>query len=302
MHTIETRGLRKQYGSKLAVHDLSLAVEPGEVFGFLGPNGAGKTTSVKMLLGLVSPSGGQGWLLGKPIGDPGTRKSIGFLPEHFRFHGWLTGYEFLQLHAELFGRRRSEAEATIQRLLDRVGLAPHRDKKLKAYSKGMLQRIGLAQALVNDPKVVILDEPTSGLDPLGRRLVRDIVRDLSAAGTTVFINSHLLSEIEVTCRRVAFIREGEVIETITLSELLGKLQVEVTIGDHLPAQLDVVRERWPETTLSADRLVVQIAHQHEVPELNRLLVGQGIDVYDLSLQGQSLEEKFVQLMDGDSLL
>ncbi len=213
---IETRNLRKVFGDKVAVSNLTLSVERGEVFGFLGPNGAGKTTSVKMLLNLVFPSGGEGYLFGQPLNDPSIRSRVGFLPEHFRFHDWLRGDEFLQLHADLYRLPRLQARRRIGELLELVGLTAHASKKLREYSKGMLQRIGLAQALLNQPELVILDEPTSGLDPVGRRLVRDIIRDLRQRGVAVFINSHLLSEVEITCDRVAFIKHGEVIRVSLL--------------------------------------------------------------------------------------
>jgi ABC-type multidrug transport system ATPase subunit len=195
---IETTSLRKAFGEKVAVEDLSLQVERGEVFGFLGPNGAGKTTSVKMLLGLCAPTSGQGFLLGQPIGTPSALRKVGFLPEHFRFHDWLKAHEFLFVHGRLYGMKESVLKPRVAELLELVGLAAHSQKKLAEFSKGMLQRIGLAQALLNDPEIVFLDEPTSGLDPMGRRLVRDIIRDVKSRGTTVFLNSHLLSEVEVT--------------------------------------------------------------------------------------------------------
>ncbi len=191
-YTIETSHLRKEYSRKVAVADLDLQVGQGEVFGFLGPNGAGKTTSIKMLLGLAKPTNGGARLLGRPIGDPQSRSRVGFLPEHFRFHDWLNGAEFLDLHAQLYGLGESDRRQRIPALLKRVGLEEHAAKKLRGYSKGMLQRIGLAQALLNRPAVVFLDEPTSGLDPIGRILVRDIIRELRAEGTTVFLNSHLV--------------------------------------------------------------------------------------------------------------
>jgi ABC-2 type transport system ATP-binding protein len=190
----------------VAVADLTLLVGRGEVFGFLGPNGAGKTTSVKMLLGLTNPTAGSATLLGHPLGDRQARAKIGFLPEHFRFHEWLKAAEFLDLHGRLYGMSRAGRAAVIPDLLELVGLGHRAETKLSAFSKGMLQRIGLAQAMLNDPELVFLDEPTSGLDPLGRRLVRDIINGLRSEGTTVFLNSHLLSEIELTCDRVAFIR------------------------------------------------------------------------------------------------
>jgi len=192
---IKTEELRKVFGSRAAVKGLTLQVEQGEVFGFLGPNGAGKTTSIKMLLGLVKPTSGTAWLLGAPIGDRRTRARIGFLPEHFRFQNWLTACEFLTLHGELLGMDARELKTRLEELLERVGLSEFHDKQLRTFSKGMLQRIGLAQALLNRPALVFLDEPTSGLDPVGRRLVRDIIHELRAEGTCIFLNSHLLSEI-----------------------------------------------------------------------------------------------------------
>jgi len=200
-NAIETNHLRKTFGKNVAVSDLTLEVKCGEVFGFLGPNGAGKTTSVKMLLGLITPTAGEMRLLGIPARDHRVRRRIGFLPEHFRFHDWLTATEFLRLHAALYHMPESVVRQRVPDLLELVGLTPHADQKLRGYSKGMLQRIGLAQALLNEPELIILDEPTSGLDPVGRRLVRDIIRGLKQRGASVFLNSHLLSEVEITCDR-----------------------------------------------------------------------------------------------------
>src|SRR6266852_2505940 len=215
---IRTRGLRKVFGGKVAVRSLTLEVARGEVFGFLGPNGAGKSTSVKMLLGLVFPTSGEAEILGHPAGDVKTRSKVGFLPEHFRFYDWLTPAELLKLHGRLYGMSHTELRERVPALLGLVGLMPHRDKRLRDFSKGMLQRIGLAQALLNDPDLVFLDEPTSGLDPFGRRLVRDIIKTQRERGATVLLNSHLLGEVEFTCNRVAFIKDGEVLETRQLDD------------------------------------------------------------------------------------
>ena len=177
---IETRELRKQFGNKLAVASLTLTVRRGEVFGFLGPNGAGKTTSIKMMLGLVAPTAGTASILGAPLGNATARSKVGFLPEHFRFHDWLTGREFLQFHGKLYRMPARQLAIRIDELLSRVDLLDAAERKLREYSKGMLQRVGLAQALLNNPDLVFLDEPTSGLDPLGRLLVRDL--RVAAAG------------------------------------------------------------------------------------------------------------------------
>jgi ABC-2 type transport system ATP-binding protein len=299
-YAIETHHLCKTFGEKAAVQDLSLTVDRGEVFGFLGPNGAGKTTSVKMLLGLIQPSGGEGHLLGSPLGDPQARCKAGFLPEHFRFHDWLNAVEFLQLHADLYQMPRSESKRRIDDLLGLVGLEPHRNKKLREFSKGMLQRIGLAQALLNHPDLVILDEPTSGLDPVGRRLVRDIIRGLKAEGTTVFLNSHLLSEVEITCDRVAFIKHGEVIRTSPLKDLVeGELSVTIRARGITP-EVEAGLSRWSTNVRCDDEhLTLTLEGESVLPEINRFLVDRDVEVYSLIPEHVSLEDLFIQVVGTD---
>ncbi len=245
---IETHGLWKRFGPKVAVADLTLQLPQGEVFGFLGPNGAGKSTSVKMLLGLVSPSGGEARVLGRAAGDTETLRHIGFLPEHFRFHEWLQASELLDLHGRLYGMSPAARRQRIPELLELVGLSEHARRPISGFSKGMLQRIGLAQALLNDPELVFLDEPTSALDPFGRMLVRSLIHDLKARGTTVFLNSHLLGEVEATCDRVSFIKGGRVLRTMALHEFrAGALQVELRVDavtPQLAAALDDLVPEW----------------------------------------------------------
>ncbi|HYN88995.1 MAG TPA: ABC transporter ATP-binding protein [Ardenticatenaceae bacterium] len=297
---IETHNLRKLFGDKVAVAGLSLAVKRGEVFGFLGPNGAGKTTTIKMLLGLVTPTEGEGTLLGKPLGDTRTRARVGFLPEHFRFHEWLSASEFLALHANLYGLARGVARQRIPALLDRVGLAAHRDKRLSQFSKGMLQRIGLAQALLNDPELVILDEPTSGMDPMGRRLVRDIIHELRGEGKSVFLNSHLLSEIEITCDRVAFIKQGRVLQTSVLQDLREEaFSVQIRARGLTPAVLAGLEPWAQEIRAEGEALSLTVAGEAQIPCINRYLVEQGVEVYGLQPQRTSLEERFIQLIGTD---
>src|SRR2546426_7279257 len=297
---IRTRGLRKVFGGKVAVRNLTLDVPRGEVFGFLGPNGAGKSTSVKMLLGLVLPTSGEAQILGCPVGDVKTRSRVGFLPEHFRFYDWLTSTELLKLHGRLYGMSRARLRERVPALLDLVGLGPHRDKRLRDFSKGMLQRIGLAQALLNDPELIFLDEPTSGLDPGGRRLVREIIKAQRERGATVLLNSHLLSEVERTCDRVAFIQHGEVLETRELQALLdGETSVAVR-ARKLPA--DVARGLSPWTTgvaLDGERLTFRVADAEVLPEVLRYLVAQGADVYEFTPERQSLEELFLEIVGSD---
>jgi ABC-2 type transport system ATP-binding protein len=296
---IEALALRKEYGPKVAVESLNLTVERGEVFGFLGPNGAGKTTSIKMLLGLAQPTSGTGRLLGTPIGDPESRRQVGFLPEHFRFHEWLRADEFLDLHGKLLDVPPAARRQRIPELLALVGLSDAAQRHLSTYSKGMLQRIGLAQALINEPALVFLDEPTSGLDPLGRRMVRDIIRHLRERGTTVFLNSHLLSEVEITCTRVAFVAAGRVRQVLTLGDRQGELmQVELRVGAVDEALLAGLR-RWSEqieVDATTHTVTLRLASEHDLPEIARWIVGQGRDLYGLTQRTLSLEDLFVSIV------
>jgi ABC-2 type transport system ATP-binding protein len=295
---LNAHGLRKQFGEKVAVSNLTLQVKRGEVFGFLGPNGAGKTTSVKMLLGLTSPTTGTAEILGQPLGDRRTRAKIGFLPEHFRFHEWLTASQFLHLHGRLYNIEPGRREAVIPDLLALVGLAKRAETPLQAFSKGMLQRIGLAQALINDPELVFLDEPTSGLDPIGRRLVRDIINGLREAGTAVFLNSHLLSEVEKTCDRVAFIREGEIVSTLDLhAPEATQLQLTLRVGQPTPQLLsDLTQFDAGVRQGENGRILLNLPHEAEIPKLAHWLHTAGHTLYELTPQRLSLEERFVQII------
>jgi ABC-2 type transport system ATP-binding protein len=297
---IETEGLRKVFGDNTAVEGLTLQVAQGEVFGFLGPNGAGKTTSVKMLLGLVAPTSGKATLLGAPVGDRATLARVGFLPEHFRFQDWLTAGEFLGLHGELLGLEGQALKTRRDELLERVGLAPFRNKQLRTFSKGMLQRIGLAQALLNHPALVFLDEPTSGLDPVGRRLVRDVIHELRNEGACVFLNSHLLSEIEVTCDRVAFIRHGEVVRTLDLASLNGNQSVVTIRASGLTAAMVSEMARWGrDIQADGEQLTLTVHNEASIPEINRYLVAQGANVFAISPSRLSLEDIFIETVGKD---
>ena len=297
---IETEALRKLFGPTVAVADLSIALGAGEVFGFLGPNGAGKTTSVKMLLGLVAPTSGRGQLLGAPLGEPAARARVGFLPEHFRFHDTLTAIEFLRFHGRLYGLRGNDLDARIDRLLTRVDLLDAADRPLHGYSKGMLQRVGLAQALLNDPQLVFLDEPTSGLDPLGRLLVRNIIDELRTAGVTVFLNSHLLGEVELTCDRVAFVKRGRVVAERRLGETGGTLEVALRITPFSGAVAEGLRQFAAGVRLAEDdALVLQVADERVVPEIVRWLVARDVQVHAVQPRRKSLEEVFVEVMGDD---
>jgi ABC-2 type transport system ATP-binding protein len=298
---IKTEALRKEFGSHAAVKGLTLQVDQGEVFGFLGPNGAGKTTSIKMLLGLVTPTSGTGSLLGAPIGDRSALARVGFLPEHFRFQEWLTANEFLELHGELLGMTLRDLAPRRDELLERVGLNEFRHKQLRTFSKGMLQRIGLAQALMNHPSLVFLDEPTSGLDPVGRRLVRDIIHELREEGTSVFLNSHLLSEIEVTCNRVAFIRHGEVVRVMEMSALDKNISMLTIRAEGLVADVINGLDKWgDDIRVDGDNLTMTVHSELDLPEINRYLVARDVQVYALTPNRVSLEEIFIETLGKDS--
>jgi ABC-2 type transport system ATP-binding protein len=297
---IETQALRKEFGSQVAVRGLSLEVQRGEVFGFLGPNGAGKTTSIKMLLGLVRPTSGSATLLGRPITDRGARAKAGFLPEHFRFHDWLTAEEFLTLHGNLYGMPLDEIKSRAAELLELVNLTPFSQKQLRTFSKGMLQRIGLAQALLNHPELVFLDEPTSGLDPVGRRLVRDIIRQLRSEGTTVFLNSHLLSEVEITCDRVAFIKHGEVLRVSQVSTLMEGSTTVTIHARGVPQDALAALSQWgKDVRTEGERIVLSVSDEEALPEINRCLVERGASVYSIVPQRLSLEDLFIQVVGTD---
>ncbi|MBW4631280.1 MAG: ABC transporter ATP-binding protein [Iphinoe sp. HA4291-MV1] len=211
----------------VSLKSCSLKVYKGETFGLLGPNGAGKTTLLKLLLGIIRPTSGRGLLLGRPLGDRTVKERIGYLSENPYFYDHLTGWELLQLCAGLFQIPKKVQRQRIPQLLELVGLsqADARKKLLRLYSKGMLQRVGMAQALINDPELVFLDEPMSGLDPVGRYQMREIILALKAAGKTIFFNSHVLSEVEQICDRVAILAQGEFISSGSLDELLGTTHV-----------------------------------------------------------------------------
>lgn len=293
---VETRSLRRQFGATVAVADLSLSIGRGEIFGFLGPNGAGKTTSLKLLLGLVAPSGGSGTVLGAPLGERRARARIGFLPEHFRFHSCLTGRELLRFHGRLHGMRGAALEQRIDELLVRVDLTDAEGRPLREYSKGMTQRAGLAQALINDPELVFLDEPTSGLDPLGRLLVRDIIQELRARGTTVFLNSHLLGEVEATCDRVVFVREGRVVRELSLAGTVGETAVELRVAPLDPATIAGLAQFGSGITRTGELVRMRVSDDSVLPQLAAWLVGQGLSLYELRSRRRSLEEWFVEIM------
>ncbi len=295
---VRTVELAKRYGTITAVAGLTMDVPRGEVFGFLGPNGAGKTTSVKLLVGLARPTSGMAEVLGAPIGDRLTRRRIGYLPELFRYQDWLTAREVLALHCRLAGIGRSSWPGEIDESLHTVGLASRADDRVGTFSKGMQQRLGLGVALLGQPEVVFLDEPTSALDPIGRHDVREILRGLKQRGSTVFLNSHLLSEVEQVCDRVAIVHHGRVIALGTLGDVLGtttSVRIRATevnaVAWERVAALGAVEQ-------SDQYFTVRGVTEDIVPVLVDALVGCGARIYGVELQHYSLEERFLQLLEG----
>lgn len=291
---IETEGLRKVYGRFVALEDLTLRVAPGEVFGFLGPNGAGKTTALKILLGLAAATSGSGRVLDRPIGDRAARRHVGYLPEHFRFPDWLTGSEFVDIHGRLAGLSRTARRERVPQALATVGLSAAADKQLHTYSKGMQQRVGLAQAIVHRPTLVFLDEPTSALDPLGRRDVRNLITRLRDEGVTVFLNSHLLSEVELVCDRVAIVNHGRVVRAGALADLLaGEHVLRITV-DNATAELVAALRAWGTVErLDARELRIVTSGPEVAPAVAAAVIAQGRQLFALIPEQHSLEEVFL---------
>ena len=291
---IETHSIRKVYGRQVALDDLSLHASRGEVFGFLGPNGAGKKTALKILLGLASPTSGTARVLEHPVGDREVRRQIGYLPEHFQFPDWLTGRELVDVHARLAGLSGGERREQVPIALAAVGLTEAAGRQLGTYSKGMLQRIGLAQAIVHQPAVVFLDEPTSALDPVGWRDVRDLIGRLRDAGATVFLNSHLLGEVELVCDRVAIVNRGRVVRSGSLSALLaGEHELRLTV-DAATSELVAALGAWGTVERLGERdLRLTTAGPEAAPAVAAAVVGQGRQLYALVPDHRSLEDVFL---------
>jgi len=284
---------------KTAVHEVSFDVPEGGVFGLLGPNGAGKTTTLRMLLGLLPPTRGQAWLLGRPAGTPESRADVGFLPENPYFYDHLTATEFLEFSGELAGLSRAAARAQAGTLIERVGLASAARVRMRKFSKGMLQRAGLAHALMGRPRLLFLDEPMSGLDPIGRREVVDLVRELKASGVTIVFSSHILHDVEVLCDRVAILRAGRLLASGTLEALLeqGDGGSEILVRAHgalaLPPEflgIDI------EPLGTRTRLVV--GDPGRAPALVAWLTAHGHEVLQLTPVRRSLEDLFMHMFEG----
>ena len=303
-YAIETHHLRKVYRSRLrkqvvvAVDSLDLKVPQGCVFGFLGPNGAGKTTTIMMLLGNVYPTSGSFRIFGSPISNMGVRRRIGFLPEKFQFHELLTAEELLWFHGRLAGMDRQLLARRVPEVLEQVGLSERARSRVREFSKGMQQRLGIAQAILHDPDLIILDEPTSALDPLGRRDVRDLILHLKSRGKTVFLNSHLLSEVEMVCDEVAILRGGKVQRQGDLDMLLQVHPV-VDVELRVPSERVMQAVRAMSSVLSQDgtRFTAEVQSDEDIPALARCIVEAGGDIMRFAPRRESLEDLFVRVVE-----
>jgi ABC-2 type transport system ATP-binding protein len=297
---IDTHGLAKRYGRTEALIDLTLRVDAGEIFGFLGPNGAGKTTAVKLLLGLARPTGGGGTVLGAPLGDRSARREVGYLPELFRYQPWLKAREVLELHAALRsvdGGSRAGG-AVIDAALGDVGLADRAGDAVGGFSKGMQQRLGLAVALLGIPRLVVLDEPTSALDPVGRADVRSIVRRARDAGSTILLNSHLLTEVERVCDRVAIVDHGRVLASGAITDLLGDSTVRMRVTDLPPDGIAGLAKFGLPSIDDDGWLTVGGLDPDRIPDLVAAVVAAGGRVHAVDPGRASLEDLFLRLVGG----
>ena len=292
---IRLDNLRKRYGRTVALDGLTMTVERGEVFGFLGPNGAGKTTAVKLLLGLARATSGGGTVLGAPLGDRRVRARIGYLPELFRYQPWLRAREVMSLHCDLAGVPRPRWDTEIGRSLELVGLEARAGDPVGAFSKGMQQRLGLGLALLGSPELVVLDEPTSALDPVGRTDVRAIIREVRERGTAVFLNSHLLTEVERVCDRVAIVDRGRVLAAGRLDELLGEPAVRIRASG-LPADAGKRLAEFGSLRRDGDWLSVQPIEPARVPDLVAAIVHAGGRIHAVEAGRGSLEDRFLTLL------
>jgi ABC-2 type transport system ATP-binding protein len=304
---ISASGLSKQYRSRLgrrvvqALEGLALQIQPGEIFGLLGPNGAGKTTAVKILLGLTHATAGQASIFGVPVGRPESRQRVGYLPEGHRFPGYLTARATLSVFGRMSGMSSQALKERIPALLERVRLSDWTDVRVKKFSKGMVQRLGLAAALVHDPDVLLLDEPTDGVDPVGRREIRDLLREEAGRGRAILLNSHLLSEIEQTCNRVAILRKGRVVREGRIEDLTRREARYRMVADPVDERL---LEGFRATGAGVERvnghLLLSVRDLAHVNALVDRLRAEGRTLQELSPDRSTLEDVFVDLIRAET--
>ena len=305
MNAISSQSLSKTYKSGLfrrrevqALADFSLEVQKGEIFGLLGPNGAGKTTFIKILLSLTHQTSGAAYILDRKIPDAGVRSGIGYLPENHRYPGYLSGLQVLRFFGQLSGVSGKQLSERIPALLRLVGLSEWHSVKVKRYSKGMMQRLGLAQALINDPELLFLDEPTDGVDPVGRKEIRDILTGLRDRGKTIFLNSHLLSEVELISDRVAILDKGRLLRVGTVDELTSEgSQYTFTFEGEFPeAVLEETRARAFQLTRDQQKITARCTDPRELNRLIDVLRRHDVQITAIFPERSSLEESFIRLI------
>ncbi len=301
MEAIRTQGLTKEFYDPfkreklVAVDDLTLVVERGEIFGFLGPNGAGKTTTIKMLLGLIFPTRGEAWILGEPIGNKEVRKKVSYMPENPYFYDYMTGEELLYFYGSLFGLKGNELKRRVDELLEITGMDEHRRKAVREYSRGMSQRIGIAQALVNDPELLILDEPTSGLDPIAHKEMRDLLLRLKEQGKTIFLCSHQLSDVEMVCDRVGIMNKGKLVTVGKLDDLLKVGEVEIVV-EGVEGNLDALEKIASRLHKRDGTYLLYVDGEEKAQEVLDFVVKNKGRVLSMVPLRRSLEELFVEIV------
>lgn len=295
---VSTKALVKRYGSIQAIGGVSLDVFPGEIYGLLGQNGAGKTTLIKVLLGITKPTSGEAQLLHEPAGTASVRRRVGYLPEDHRFPEYHTGFSLLEFYGGLLGVPRRERQRRIPEMLELVGLKGRMHSKIRTYSKGMKQRAGLAQALFHDPEVIFLDEPTDGVDPVGRKEIRGLLQQLKQEGKTIFVNSHLLGEVELICDRVGILQKGEMIregDIQTLTQQQGQFVIGLAAGQSLPA--GEITARGYEVNRKGDLWEIGLRDDQSIDPIVDLLRSRGLSIRHLMEKRQSLEDMFVETVE-----
>jgi ABC-2 type transport system ATP-binding protein len=295
---IETRELRKHYGKIEALKGVSITVEPGEIYGLLGQNGAGKTTLIKIMLGIVHKTDGDATLLGAAAGSVDVRQKVGYLPEDHRFPEYHTAFTLMDFYGQLFGVSRADRRRRIPEMLEIVGIRSRMHYRIRTYSKGMKQRLGIAQAMFHNPQVIFLDEPTDGVDPVGRREIRDLMERLRNEGKTIFLNSHLLGEVEQVCSRVAILQQGSLARQGTVAELTrqsNQFVIGLAPGQAFPTE-EAGKLGYP-VVASGDRFEVELIEGKSIDPILSLLHEKGLNLRHLVEKKQSLEDVFVSMVD-----
>jgi ABC-2 type transport system ATP-binding protein len=295
---IFTHNLIKQYGKIEALKGVSVTVEKGEIYGLLGQNGAGKTTLIKILLGITKPSFGEARLLDEAVGTANVRSRVGYLPEDHRFPDYHTGYSLLDFYGSLLGVSRPERQKRIPAMLELVGIKGRMTYKIRTYSKGMKQRLGIAQAMMHDPEVIFLDEPTDGVDPVGRKEIRAIMQRLKEEGKTIFLNSHLLGEVELICDRVGILQQGEMVRAGSIAELTkqrGLFMIGLAPGQKFPCE-DVLQQGY-HAVAQGDLWEIGLKDGQNIDPVIDLLRSRGLNLRHLTEKRQTLEDLFVETVE-----